>query len=941
VAEPATPEPAVQRRRSTRIARTVPLTIRGVDLLSQPFEERTTTLSFNTFGCRYPSRHHLPKNTWVTLEVPASEAAEGRRRVRARVVWIQKPRSVRELFQVSVELEAPGNIWSLDGPPDDWSMADSRFAAAIEEDRKAADVITSWLQPGETLAVVPDAPARDRPTRKLETPVSEIFERDREVSKGNGADEPPAPAFGFAGAAAREQADPGEIESPLLRELKAQLERDAQRAVEEAASNAAQSLKRVSEEAERQNLASAESLFERWKESIECERSAAREETTKSVAEQISGARDEIASHFTGQMAWAREEIRSDLKLEFTSHLDQVRGLVADLEKNAQALREEAGAVSSASDRMAQIKISLEAAEAAVDQRMRRMNDTAIQDSVLLEEMGVAWRGQLEEQMKSAGHEWDELLQTSLDGAAQRLASRLAEGSQSALEGAESKLSERIAQLAQPVTSAVSDARAALLEIRTSLDEELHRARTSLREIESAAERMTEFSSQMDAATHDAVNQLHRRLETALESQAAELRRQADAIAADMPQRIQPALDAAGQNLVARTLAELDARLTPHLEHVPELLRQLTAHEVQAEESLRMHRERLRQTAESSRRDAAAQLEQAFAGVRSEFEAARAEALAKWSEELSASGARAAHAAIEDLVKSAEWHKEEAKVHVEDLTQESLHRAEGVFEERTRAASESLGEELEKRKAVFAEGAQAQLETVAAGVEARSAATLAQASDAASKVFEERVNAIASGLFKEFEEAGAKALAEKETQVERISEKVRVNFEESAAGLLDRYRNDIAAHASQQLAEVRETHARELAAAVEAARLERAARDTESRENLARTHDEALRQYEETLQQRHEAWVNEAVDKLNQNGQIAVASLSRFGEQALRGSFLKIFEQIADSIRVSLAEPAGTNPEPKAMGAAASASSSAPPPMVNPSGAGHDSHAGN
>jgi hypothetical protein len=249
--------------------------------------------------------------------------------------------------------------------------------------------------------------------------------------------------------------------------------------------------------------------------------------------------------------------------------------------------------------------------------------------------------------MNSAGREWDELLQTSLDGAAQRLASRLAEGSQSALEGAESKLSERIAQLAQPVTSAVSDARAALLEIRTSLDEELHRARTSLREIESAAERMTEFSSQMDAATHDAVNQLHRRLETTLESQAAELRRQADAIAAEMPQRIQPALDAAGQMLVGRTLAELDARLTPHLERIPEVLRQLTAHEVQAEESLRMHRERLRQAAESSRRDAAAQLEQAFAGVRSEFEAARSEALAKWSEELSASGARAAHAAIE------------------------------------------------------------------------------------------------------------------------------------------------------------------------------------------------------------------------------------------------------------------------------------------------------
>ncbi len=940
MAEPATTEPAVQRRRSTRIGRTLPLTIRGVDLLSQPFEERTTTLSFNTFGCRYPSRHHLPKNTWVTLEVPASEAADGKRRVRARVVWIQKPRSVKELFQVSVELESPGNIWSVEAPPDDWTIAVSRIAAEVEEDRKTADVISSWLKPAETLAIVPEAPVRDRANQKSEIPMSKIFEREPEASRGNGADEP-VNAGEFGEATANESSQAGAMESPLLRELRAQLERDAQQAVEEAASSATQSLKRVAEESEKQNLASAETLFERWKAAVEHEREAAREETSKSVAEQIAGARDEIASHFTGQMAWAREEIRSDLKQEFTSHLDQVRMLVADLEKNAQVLREEAGAAASSSERMAQLKISLEAAEAAVDQRMRRLNDVAIQDSVLLEEMGVAWRGRLEEQMKAAGREWDELLQSSLDGTAQRLAARLAEGSQSALEGAESKLSERVAQLAQPLNSAVSDARAALLEIRSSLDEELHRARTSLREIEGAAERMTEFSSQMDAATHDAVNQLHRRLESALESQATELRRQADLIAAEMPQRIQPALDAAGQMLVGRTLAELDARLAPHVERVPELLRQLTAHEVQAEGSLRMHRERLRQAAESSRRDAAAQLEQAFASVRSEFETARTEALAKWNEELNSSGARAAHAAIEGLVKSAEWHQEQAKANIENLTQDSLRRAEEVFEERTRAASERLGAELEQRKALFADGAQARLEAVASGVHERAATNLAQASDSAAKAFEERVSAIGAGLSKQFEDASAKALSEKETQVEQISEKVRASFEESARALLERYRTELAAQTSSQMVEMRDAHARELSAAIEAARIDREGRDAASRENLSRSHEDALRDYEDMLRQKHEAWADEAVQKLNQNGQIAVASLSRFGEQALRGSFLKIFEQIADAVRQSLGEPASpATADTKAMGAAASASSSAPPSLVNPGGAQHDTRAG-
>ena len=86
-----------QRRRSERLSKSVPLIVRGIDLLGQPFEERTSTLVLNLHGCRYSSKHHLPKNTWVTLEMPQQGQ---RRNVRARVAWIQRPHSVREFFQI-------------------------------------------------------------------------------------------------------------------------------------------------------------------------------------------------------------------------------------------------------------------------------------------------------------------------------------------------------------------------------------------------------------------------------------------------------------------------------------------------------------------------------------------------------------------------------------------------------------------------------------------------------------------------------------------------------------------------------------------------------------------------------------------------------------------------------------------------------------------------
>ena len=57
---------------------------------------------------------------WVTLEVPHNEAGREARTVRARVTWIQRPRTVRELFQIGVELEVSGNVWGIAFPPGDW-----------------------------------------------------------------------------------------------------------------------------------------------------------------------------------------------------------------------------------------------------------------------------------------------------------------------------------------------------------------------------------------------------------------------------------------------------------------------------------------------------------------------------------------------------------------------------------------------------------------------------------------------------------------------------------------------------------------------------------------------------------------------------------------------------------------------------------------------------
>src|ERR1700733_5066811 len=122
----------LRKRRSTRIVQAVPLQVTGVDALGRPFVERTSSLILNCHGCRFQSKHDVLKNMWVMLEVPNPQEGEPPRTVRGRVAWIQRPRTVRQLFQVALELEAPGNVWGIAFPPEDW------FAVSEQDKTQAA-----------------------------------------------------------------------------------------------------------------------------------------------------------------------------------------------------------------------------------------------------------------------------------------------------------------------------------------------------------------------------------------------------------------------------------------------------------------------------------------------------------------------------------------------------------------------------------------------------------------------------------------------------------------------------------------------------------------------------------------------------------------------------------------------------------------------------------
>ena len=837
-------EPGTQRRRSERLSKSVPLIVRGIDLLGQPFEERTSTLALNLNGCRYASKHHLPKNTWVTLELPQGGQ---RRNARARVAWIQRPHSVREFFQIAVELERPANIWGVEAPPADWKLQEApplpAEEAAPEHAQRSVEESGASAIPEPTVDVFTERAMPDMTNPFFESAAAAPFS-----PAGSGEPE-------FADAA----------ESPLLREWKAEIERQANHAAEAASARAAE------------------------------EASARATEQIRHTMEEFEQAQRNASGSFSSELAAKRDEVLTGLKVQFEQGLAQARELAHDLDRRAQALRAEIDAAAESTSRMAQARLQLDAVDAARSQQQSA--DASRDVATTVESAAMEWRQRLEAEMALAQSQWNELLQSSLDGSIERLVEQLSGQSQEILSGAEQRMMERFAELRQPLGQMYNEARDTLSGVRAALEHEMGRARSSLAEIEHAASRMKEYSAQLEAASHDTLNELHRRLENILEAQTDEMHRRAEHAVQGVPQRLAPTLDHLGNQLVERTMSEVEAKLGPRIERVPELLRELANREVELENSLRLHRERLRQVSENSQREVAAQVGATIANLRNDFEGARKEALSKWTEELDAAGVRASHSAAESIGKSSEWFQQEARARLQVLMEQALVTVGSGLEGKTAEAGRQFEAQLAEQSSNRLAEIQRQLDGVGEGVSSRTHSQLEAAAEAAAASFGQILRSISDEEIGQFTTRSHGALKERKQELQGFSDQLYRGLDANAKALVDGYQSQMVSHRDANLAEGRTALAAEFASALEGYRLERDAHDKAWAENLDRVGHEVSEKYQDRLNAACDQWIVSSVRRLNEHGQNVIESLARSADQALRDSCAKLFDGLSEMMR--------------------------------------------
>jgi len=703
---------ATQRRRSDRVQLSLPLIVRGIDLLGQPFEERSSTVVLNLHGCRYSSKHHLPKNTWVTLEV----ARGGERRtMRARVAWIHRPHSVRELFQIAVELETPRNIWSLDPEPAGW--ASSGISA----------------KPPEGSVVPP------------------VAEAER----------------------AEETVEPEAIPTTLAK------------------------------------------FLEGWN----------------------SGTANLLAS-----------------SAERSAH-------------KPQASAEEMAAAA--------------------------------------EEAGAKWRERLEREMSIAQAQWSELLQSSLDGSIERLAERLSERSQEVLRNAGEAISSQLAALQEPLARASAEARQALAAVKSELGQEMEGARSALAEIEQLATRMKDYSTQLEAASHDTLNDLNRRLEGILETQTKEMNLRAEAIAVDVPERLATALDSLGRQISVRTVADVESKLAPHISRASELLGEMSAREGQTDEALRLHRERLRQISESNRREVDEQLAFSLATLRDDFQQAREEALVKCNDELESGVARASHEAIESVSRASEWLQHEARARLQVQVEQALAAAAGGVDEKTGEGESKFAAQLEEHSSARLAEIRHQLDGVAGELTGRTRTQIAEAAEAAAASFGQVLGGISEREVRQFTDLSRSALEERAAELERVSQEFVGRLESGADDSLKTFLAQIHSHLETCVTEGRNAISSEFSSALDGYRAERDLRGKEWAETLERLSAETTEKYQERLQGVCDSWMATSARRLDERGQAAVESLVNTTGRALRESCAMIFGALADALGERAASAAG------------------------------------
>jgi len=843
----------LRKRRSTRIVQAVPLMVTGVDALGRPFAERTSTLIINCHGCRYQSKHYVLKNMWVNLEVPHPEQGHPPRRVRGKVAWIQRPRTVRQLFQVALELEAPGNAWGIAFPPDDWFAfpEENKF---LTNPASALDLPPSIGMPAPGEAPLP------------------IVEAEPGVATPDNLRVFPAPASATDASLqlARQVAR-------LLSEAKQQIHS----AAIEAATHAVA--------AERQQT------VEEW----ERKYAGFREEVAKETAHAIGTIQEETEARARTAQAAAAESLKNELPRWLAPQLEQLtHELMAHLAREGALQRDQhEKQLASAQETLQTMCTQAEEAAAKLRTHAEQVESEATARLEAAKQQAVEAAGAQTDSLGAVLNEIQQKVSATFEQAQNSLREQIAQEVGSAQQLAAAALQEHTQQLREELKQ---ESAAQSTTALGSLGEQTRQLEETLAKVNQATERLEQFATRIDGVQQQALGGFQAQLDELVSQRRDDLHRQSDTLFDEIYGRIRSSFEAANSEALEKFEQHVESMVQPHITRTEEAVHRLAGGRSLLDAALTMQQDRIRNSADEAFAEALARFRENLGTVEQVLSESAHGITERHLDELEGKAVDLKHHTMEEMFKSAEWYEKKAQTQLQSSTEKLVEQAGTQLREKAGEVSSLFASELNHASRSYVEQSHRQMEESVREAFERIRILSTEAADTTSAAFTDEIQRSGRQELEGFMELMHKTVEESRERLDAAREEMSHKLTVEQDEFLRRFQAGMNESLDQKLGESQEKVRAEFEALWESWRNMNTEQQAELRNGFHKLGDEAVGEFRGRLENISNSWMVATVTTLNHQSREVIAKIAATAEERLREASAEVFAKFGDTLRERL-----------------------------------------
>jgi hypothetical protein len=892
----------LRKRRSSRIVQAVPLTVKGVDALGRPFIERTSSLIINCHGCRYQSKHYVLKNMWVTLEIPHPETGQAPRQVRGRVAWIQRPRTVRQLFQVALELELPGNVWGIGFPPEDWTSFAVPSAPAkvhaLQEDEihavPAEKTAEHASAPGEP-EMPPPAIGVDTALHVMPVPASTT---DASLQLARQVARLIADAKQQISAAAREAA--AHAVTAEHRTASEQWEQKFSAARSELANETGRSLERVQQKSTDWSREAQSAATKALQEELPKWLSPHLRELTRELTAALSKTGSEQRALHEQQISDAAEKVQ-----QLCREAEEVaRRIVTQAQDAERRLREHASVTS------AVLEGQTKKQEDTFSAHHERLNTTASSAQQQIAEAMANAEAQLKAQFDGKVEASNAQIQEFLNNAIARLNDHTAEliGQRGEelrarlLESLSNEADQRIAALRESSQGIVIEVQQLIQSLRAELQSQAGLLDHATERAGKTAFQLDQLASQLGTTQQLAIESFQSQLDDVLTLHRNELHRRSESLFEDLNARVRRSFDEASDAAAEKFDQQVRGLVEPHINQTNEVIHRLAGGRSLLDAALTLQQDRIRNSADEAFAESLGRFRENLGGVEQLLHDASQGVITRNLAELENKAGDIRHRAGEEIYKTAEWYEKKVQTQLNTLSEKVAEQGANQLREKAGEVAAEFAAELDHSSRNFVGHTQQQMQEVVRESFDRARELFAEAADTTTAAFMDEIQRHGRQELDGYAEAVKQTSAETHREFLASRESLAQQLTTEQENFLRRFQAGMASALDSGIREAQEKITAGFGPLLESWKALSEQQQDELRARLSSLSNDATGEYKNRLENVSNTWILATVAKLDHQSRHVVSGISASAEEKLREACAQVFNNVGDSLKKRLQE---------------------------------------